>query len=402
MSFDFDKAKVFVAGIASLVLSVGIARFAYTPMLPIMQTQAGLSQSAGAWLASINYIGYFLGVVLTASIHDIRLKDTCYRLGMVIAVLSTMLMASTSNIWLWGLLRFFAGISSSAGILMSSGLVLNWLINNNKASKLGWHFSGIGLGIMLAAIVATFVHQSIDWREMWLVYGITCALLLYPALMWLPKPTRQHSHKTTKEALGKTPSPLFLRMLRLGYFCAGVGFVVNATFIVAIVNHTLGNDSQGYLIFILLGAAAAPSPIIWDKISHRMGHLNALLLACLIQTMGILLVAFDSSLTTLLISAILFGNTFIAIVNIVMTMSGQYYPKNPAKMMAKVALSYSFAQVVAPIAVAVMASHGLGYTQGLYLAGIVMVIGTLCVFCLKQLEQNKGNIEVRTQQVENL
>ena len=387
MANNRDKTKVLFSGIASLVLSVGIARFAYTPMLPILQSQTGLSHSAGAWLASINYIGYFIGVMLVSSIHNIQLKDKCYRLSMILAVVATLLMASSQNLWVWGTLMLLSGISSTGGILMSSGLVLNWLLTNRRGTKLGFHFSGIGIGIVIAALLPEIGHNYLGWKQLYIAYGILSVVLLYPALAWLPKPNQTLAQNKQQNHLEKVPPASYLRTLKLGYFCAGVGYVVSATFIVAIVNSALGNNSQGYLVFILLGAAAAPSPLIWDKLSHRFGNLNALILAFLLQTVGILLPAINSSLFTLLVSAILFGNTFIAIVSIVMTMSGHYYPSNPAKMMAKMTISYSFAQIIAPMVVALMAAHNLSYLDGLFLAGIVMIGGTLCMLRLKVLEK---------------
>ncbi|WP_237360657.1 YbfB/YjiJ family MFS transporter [Vibrio marisflavi] len=392
MSIDIKKAKVLFAGIASLILSVGIARFSYTPMLTILQSQTGLSQSAGAWLASTNYIGYFVGALLVATIHDIQLKDKCYRISMILAVLSTFMMASSQNVWVWATLMFFAGASSTGGVLMSSGLVLNWLLTNKKSAKLGLHFSGVGLGIIIAALLPEIARSYLTWSQLYIVYGGLSLALLYPALAWLPKPIHAPNKAKEKNNMANLPSARFLTTLKLGYFCAGVGYVVNATFIVAIVNQALGQGTQGYLIFILLGIAAAPSPIMWDKISHHIGNLNALVLACLLQTAGILIPAASSSLPWLLVSAILFGNTFIAIVNIVMTMSGHYSPSNPAKMMAKMTISYSIAQVVAPMVVAMMTAHSLDYLDGLLLAGVVMIGGTLCMLRLKFLDRSTSSI----------
>ena len=59
--------------VCALVLTLGLARFAYTPLLPIMRAQADLSLLAGGWLAAINYAGYMSGVLLaTASSRPMR------------------------------------------------------------------------------------------------------------------------------------------------------------------------------------------------------------------------------------------------------------------------------------------------------------------------------------------
>ena len=85
-----EKTKVLTAGILSLVVNLGVARFAYTPLLPLMQEQAGVSLAQGGWLASINYMGYFSGVVLVSFLSSLKTKDTYFRLGLILALVSSL------------------------------------------------------------------------------------------------------------------------------------------------------------------------------------------------------------------------------------------------------------------------------------------------------------------------
>ena len=117
--------KVLGAGIFSLLLALGVARFAYTPLLPLMQAQAGLGLGEGGWLAALNYAGYLSGALIASLISDLVLKDRLYRIGMVLAVLSTLLMGLTSDFTLWAVSRFVAGLSSAASMLLGTGLILN-------------------------------------------------------------------------------------------------------------------------------------------------------------------------------------------------------------------------------------------------------------------------------------
>jgi len=145
MTAQLERYRVLVAGILSLVLTMGIARFAYTPLLPIMQQHAGLGLSEGGWLASINYIGYLCGAITASLISNLTLKDRLYRLGLVLAVITTAGMGLTENLWLWSLLRFVAGFCSATGLLMGSGLILNWLIRHDHRSELGIHLAASAL-----------------------------------------------------------------------------------------------------------------------------------------------------------------------------------------------------------------------------------------------------------------
>ena len=389
MPDTYLRFRVLTAGILSLVLTLGIARFAYTPLLPLMQQQAGLGISAGGWLASINYLGYLCGAILAAMINDLVLKDRLYRIGLIIAVVSTAGMAVTTDFWLWSLMRFVAGLSSAAGLLLGSGLILNWLIRHDFRSELGVHFGGLGLGIFVCAAAVEIMSAGLDWSQQWWVLTLLGLVLLIPAWAWLPPPDSTSVTRAGSVMSDRPPSQRFMRLFILVYFCAGVGYVVSATFIVAIIERLPGLEGKGNWSFMLLGLAATPACIIWDLVARRIGELNALIIAFVLQIIGIVIPIISSNLLLTMLSAVLFGGTFIGIVSLVLTMAGRYYPTRPAKMMGKMTISYGIAQISAPAITGLIADFSGSYDNGLYLAAIMMLIGTLLMIRLKALENTE-------------
>ncbi len=382
-----ERIKVLSAGIASLLLSVGVARFAYTPLLPLMQDQAGLGISAAGWLAAVNYAGYLTGAGVATLISDLVLKDRLYRIGMVVALVTTPMMALTTNEVLWAVSRYFAGLGSAAGMLLGTGLILNWLIRHDHRSELGIHFAGLGLGIAGSAAVVEVLHRSFDWREQWYAFTLIGLLLLVPALGWFPRPARDSHTRSGIEMVDRPPSVLYLRLFLAAYFCAGFGYVIGATFIVAIVEDLPGLAGSGNLAFLAIGLGAAPAGIYWDLIARRVGDLNALVLAAVLQVVGIALPAVVGGLGATLVGAFLFGSTFLGMVSLVLTMAGRFYPTRPAKMMGKMTVSYGVAQIVGPSVMAWLGARYGGYVFGLSLAAGVMLVGTVLLLLLKLVER---------------
>ncbi|HEX9171133.1 MAG TPA: YbfB/YjiJ family MFS transporter [Telluria sp.] len=381
-----QRIKVLAGGIFSLLLSLGVARFAYTPLLPLMQEQAGLGITDAGWLAAINYAGYLCGALAASLIGDLVLKDRLYRLGMLVAVASTLLMGLTTDVVLWAVLRFFAGLSSAAGMLLGTGLILNWLIRHNHRSELGIHFAGIGLGIAMCAALAQFLTPELNWREQWFAFTVLGCFLLIPALRWMPRPNTSGLTTTGQKMQDRPPGALYLQVFMAAYFCAGMGFVISATFIVAIVNKLPNLAGQGNLAFLAIGIGAAPACIIWDLVARRIGELNALIAAAVLQIVGILLPLLAGGLVMTLVGALLFGATFVGMVSLVMTMAGRYYPTRPAKMMGKMTLTYGTAQIAGPAATGALAAHFGSYGVGLYLAAALMLLGTCLLLALKFVE----------------
>jgi predicted MFS family arabinose efflux permease len=392
MANQLDRFKVLSAGIISLILMLGIARFSYTPMLPLMQAQAGMGISEGGWLAAINYIGYLSGAIIAASISDLQLKDKLYRIGLVIAVLTTWMMGITDNFWLWSASRFLAGLSSAAGLLIGSGLIMNWLIRHDFRSELGIHFGGLGLGIAFCAIIVELTLTHLSWSEQWYLMSIVGLLLMIPAWGWLPKPDASGMTQSGNVMQDNPPGKHFLQIFMIVYFCAGVGYVVSATFIVDIVNELPGMEGKGAWTFMVIGLAAAPACILWDLIARKVGDINALIMAFLLKIVAVLIPALTANIFLVMISAALFGATFLGIVSLVLSMAGRYYPTKPAKMMGKMTISYGIAQIAAPAITGMIAEYSDGsYSNGLYLATGMMVIGSILMFRLKALEQKPAS-----------
>ncbi|MFZ2391206.1 YbfB/YjiJ family MFS transporter [Rhodoferax sp.] len=385
------RLKVLSAGIFSLILTLGVARFAYTPLLPLMQQQAGLGVAEAGWLAAINYAGYLSGALIASRISSLVLKDRLYRIGMVLAIVSTLVMGLSTNVVVWALSRYVAGLTSAAGMLLGTGLIMNWLIRHNHRSELGIHFAGIGLGIAGCAGAVMLFTPWLDWREQWFAFTALGCLLLVPALRWLPPPDTSGLTTSGQKLQDQPPSPLYLRVFMAAYFCAGFGYVVSVTFIVAIVNQLPGLAGWGNLVFLAIGIGAAPACINWDFIARRTGDLNALILAALLQIVGILLPVLVPGLWAAMLGALLFGGTFIGMVSLVLSMAGRYYPGMPAKMMGKMTLSYGVAQVIGPAMTGQIGAQFGSYNAGLYVAAAVMALGAGLLMLLKLVEKRDAS-----------
>lgn len=372
--------QVITAGICALVLTVGLARFAYTPLLPVMRLDAGLTAAGGGWLATFNYLGYLAGTVLVARVGDMQLKFRFYRIGLVLAVVSTGLMGTTTDMATWGVLRFVAGLSSTAGLLLASGLVLHWLLAHQRRPQLGLHFAGLGVGIAVSGLAAAAMADQLTSSRQWIALGTLAVVFLIPAWAWMPPPAAISS--ATGANAPPPPGRRWRWLLIASYFCAGVGFVVSATFIVAILVETPAFAGHGSWVWVLVGLTAIPSTFAWDRLSNRLGLIRTLMLAYALQATSFVLPLLDGGLWAGAASAVLFGLTFAGIVSLTLTVVGRHYPHNPAKAMATLTLSYGVAQIIAPAIAGTLARDSGSYQGALVLAAIMMVIGFVLLWCI--------------------
>ncbi|MDD4886786.1 MAG: YbfB/YjiJ family MFS transporter [Thiomonas sp.] len=371
-----QRLRVLFAGICALILTVGLARFAYTPMLPIMRSEAGLSPLAAGWLATFNYAGYISGAMIAASIGSLQQKFVLYRIGLVLAVVTTAGLGLTDNPVLWAVLRFLSGLSSTAGLLLASGLALNWLIRNGHRPELGLHFTGLGLGIVVSGLAVGAMMDWLDWAQQWVGLGLLGLVFFVPAWLWLPPPAPSAALPASgMHAAAAPPARRWMLLMIAMYFCAGFGYVISATFIVAILDKLPLLAGKGGWVWVIVGLAAAPSSFLWDRMARARGDIPALLLAFALQTASILLPAVTANPWLNLLSAVLYGGTFVGIVSLTLTLIGRRFPANPAKAMARLTLSYGVSQMVAPAMAGYIAARTSSYHGALYITAVIMLIG---------------------------
>jgi MFS family permease len=323
-----------LGGICGLVLTIGLARFAYTPLLPALQAQTGLNDASAGGLAAVNYAGYIVGALVTAWMDDVRWRHRFYSAGLWMALLTTGAMALSSWLPAWGLWRFLGGLCGATGMLLGSGLVLGWLMRQGRRPELGVLFIGLGLGIVVSALGAWVLSRIWTlWSDQWLAF-------------------------------------------------AALGFVISATFTVAIVEREPALAGQGALAWALVGLAAMPAVFLWDRVARKVGDIRALMLAFGLQTVSIVLPALSGSLTAALIGAVGYGATFIGIVSLTLALVGRRAPQNPGKAMARLTLSYGAAQMIAPVVAGAMAQATGSFKGALWLTAAVMLVGMALLLAL--------------------
>ena len=385
--FAPNKFTVMFAGICAIILTMGIARYAFTPMIPYMQQQAGMTESLSGWLAGWSYIGYLVGLFIVWLMRDLKLKDYFYRYSLFIAVFSTAIMAMHDHSLIWYLSRFFAGISTAFGFMLGTGLVLKWLIHNHKQQEMGLHFAGIGLGIIVSALVVDFaadqatqysLANDLGWRAQWLILAAAGFLLSIPAFLLMPLPKSEEIQEASQTDRSKEPSDRWLLLLTIAYICAGFSNTVNITF-TSLITEYIPLKSEGTTMWLYVGLAAAPAPFIWDRIARKIGYLYSIRTAFAINIASNFLMTATSSYTAIMLSSLLFGFAFVGIVSLTLTIIGNKYRHRATQVMAQLTLGYCIAQILSPIIAGVIAEQSGSFNLALFAVSGIMVLGMVCL-----------------------
>lgn len=366
-----------LASMAALLTTFGIARFIYTPLLPLMQDSTGFGDDWAGYLASANYVGYLLGALAATQVHSLGLKKTLLQVSVILAALTNIMMGLTQNEWLWMLMRFISGLCSVGGMIIGTSLLMLATPPAQSMQRLSIHFSAIGLGLALGALWVLLFKSTQTWAELWISSGMLIIILGAPALrfnQWSIHPLKQQAINQLKDI---PISKLFLALFAAAYFCEGVGYVISATFLVSILQKQTTIPHLGDYAWLLVGLAMAPSCWLWTQLAKRIGDFPALISAYLVQAVGIILPVISDSEILAMVGAILFGGTVIGIVSMVLIYGGRMAGSRPTTIMGLLTACFGIAQVIAPAFAGWMAERQGHFDTSLILAATVTVLGAL-------------------------
>jgi predicted MFS family arabinose efflux permease len=375
--------NILLAGILSIIVGVGVARFAFTSLLPSM-LEDFLSVTNAGLFASVNFAGYLSGAVLTIFIKDINTKVKLFRLGIVLSIITTFILATSTNEILWFISRIVAGLGSAFVLIIGGAIVMLKLNYEDKTKAMGIHFSGIGVAITVSELLSQYVLKSGTFFDAWMVLSVF-GLVISIYCVYILSFDKELKKEAPKHKVSKDMFTPYVILLILAYFTAGIGFVVQATFFPDIINSLSGLDGYGSLGWLVVGIAGIPSAIIWMRLAHRFGSVDIIIVTFILQIIGVLIPALTNNIYLNLLSGALYGSTFIAHVALFMNYGGKLAGKNPVIFMGAMTAAYGIGQVSAPLySVALFESYG-NYDMTLYVTAFLVSFGIVFLSVAKRI-----------------
>jgi MFS family permease len=347
---------------------MGVGRFAFTPVLPLMQDEFGITLAEGGWLASANYLGYLAGALSAALVADVARRGAI-RLGLVTIALSTLAMGATENFAAWMALRFLPGFASAWVLVCVSAWSLELLGTAGRPALGGAVYAGVGAGIAFAGITCLILIQvGSSSSATWVVLGAAAfvvALALWPVV---GSDAREAADTpASKAAVAEIPEYWHL------VFCHGafgLGYIIPATFLPVMAKQVIAEPLWFGLAWPVFGVAALISTLAAARLTHVTGQRQVWILGNVAMGIGVLVPIWVPGLAGIAIAAICVGGTFM-----VNTMAGMQEARRVAgaragELMAAMTSAFAAGQIAGPLLAGWLARFESGFMAALAAAAI--------------------------------
>ncbi|WP_411032996.1 YbfB/YjiJ family MFS transporter [Shinella sp. BYT-45] len=376
-----EPVRAAVAGALAMAVAMGLGRFFYTPVLPGMMAGLGLDAAAAGIIAAANFAGYLLGAVLAAygwaAGHERRLA-----IGALAAtVLLLVAMGLVSSVAALSAVRFLAGLASAFAMIFTSGIVLTIGLDHRDPRVQMAHFSGVGGGIAVSAVLVYLLSLAgfsamPAWRVDWLAGALLAALGLAAVARLLPR--RERGGPALREPPVAWTRPL--AALTLGYGLFGIGYVVTATFIVAIAREGAQSPLLECLTWLVTGTSAAISLAAWKPAERRYGVAAVYVLAILVETAGVAATVTLPFPLSALAGGALLGLTFMVITAYGLQLGRVLASQSPRRVLALMTAAFGVGQILGPLGAGFLAARTGSYVlPSLAAAGILLLAAAVTV-----------------------
>lgn len=367
-----------LAGFTALGVAMGIGRFAFTPILPMMQQDAAVSVGEGGWLASANYLGYLLGALSAVSLR-VR-ATTAIRAGLVIIDLVTLAMGLTQSFAAWLVLRALAGVGSAWVLVFASAWALGKLSTADRSVLRGTVFAGVGTGIAVAGVFcAALMQRSVGSPKAWQGLGVV-ALVGTLAIWRTLRADQDGSGKQRRRQTGHRYRWDFDSVrLVLCYGIFGFGYIIPATFVPAMARELVKDPLVFGWAWPVFGIAAAISTLVAAAGTRSVGNRRLWALSHLIMALGVAAPVAWPNLGGIMIAALLVGGTFM-----INTMGGMQEAQmvggpHATRLMAVMTAAFATGQIGGPLLVTyTVGPHG-DFSRPLLIACLLLVVSAVAL-----------------------
>jgi predicted MFS family arabinose efflux permease len=344
-----DGVTIVILALAPAI-GVGIARFAYSLVLPDMRASLDWSYAAAGFMNTVNAVGYLVGALAAASVIKRIGQFGSIFYGSLTCVIALAISAASGNFLVLSLARLAAGIGGAIAFV-AGGVAAARLSHNHRshaALLLSIYYIGPGIGIVLSGIAAPLVLAALGPGSWWIVWGVLAAITALLCLALASVRTDKDAGDPAKKQERAALKPMALVLA--SYCVYSVATIAYMTFMIAWLAKAGAGALTQSVFWILLGLGGVASPFLWSWtiVSTRGGRAMAMLTT--FTFVAVMIGLFANVRALQFLSAFAFGSVLLAVVSASTAFVRRNYPATawPSGVGA-MTVAFGLGQAIGPI-----------------------------------------------------
>lgn len=370
------------AGLCANLVGVGLARFAYTPLIPALVTEHWFVASQAAYLGAANLIGYLVGALISRRLTQYVRTTSLLRTMMLVVAASFFACGCQIPFFWFSVCRFAAGFAGAVLMVVGAPIVLQLVPPTRRGFAAGIIIAGVGGGIIVSG---TLVPILLRWGLVETWFGLGLLSLLLTMLVWRQWPA-EPAISAKVETTPHRPvqvGRVLLTTVYVGSMLTAIGLVPHYVFVVDFIARGLGYGIEvGSHFWLISGIGALAGPALIGHVGDQIGFKMAFRLSYLIQGTMMAILALTTNFALLVLSSIVIGAFIAGIVPLALGRIQEILPHDDEARKAAWRTSttaFAIGQAIAGYGYSYIFSQTNGAYQLLFTLGAITFLIALCI-----------------------
>ncbi len=364
------------AGLLSIAVAFGFARYGYGLFVPEFREDFGLSTEALGFIAAGAYASYLAALLATGALVARVGPRPLVVIGGLSAAGGMLMIALAQNTILLVIGVILAATSPGWAWAPFSDAVARMISPDIQSRTLSIITTGTTFGILVAGPAALVAGGA--WRGAWIAFAVVAiAVTVWDAFLLPSGPHQKDDEDDAAEQpelkprwfIGSSSTRLFAVAASFGF-----GGTVYWTYAVDLISDAGGfAESAGPIFWAVVGAAGIAGVATGD-VMYRLGlrrSLVGILLALGIATL--VLGAAPMSLLALGMSSVLFGASFMAMSSLLVTWNSIVFPNQPGTGFSATQTFLALGTISGPAVMGVFGGR-IGMETAFIVTGILVLL----------------------------
>ena len=292
---------------AGLLLGMGLGRFSYTPIIPMLIQSNQLTPAETGYIGAINLSGYIFGALLLPTLRNWSSEPKLIRICFIVGLFSLFASIAPLGFFWLAFWRFCLGVLVAIIMILCIAYVTRFAPENRVALATSISFTGVGAGILISSSILPYLLRfGLEWAWAGSAF-IGLVATIVGLWCWRGAPNLEVSISLTNVSQQKLSNSG--RKLVLVQALFSIGLIPHSIYWVDYLVRDLRNPIEfGSMQWVLVGVGGLIGTLLWGKLADRIGLNISLVIVFVTLTLSAISPVILTGIMALTLSSLLFGS----------------------------------------------------------------------------------------------
>jgi sugar phosphate permease len=160
-----------------------VNRFNYSPMIPLLKADLGISNTQAGWLMAIFFIAYTIFQLPSGFLGDRFGPRRALTWGAVVSIAGNLIFSQATSFGILSLGQLVNGLGQAMGWTSSLKMIVSWFPRSRRATAIGLFATSVTLGSSVGIRLSGLLGDHLGWRSSFIIPPVLMAIVVL--LFWM-------------------------------------------------------------------------------------------------------------------------------------------------------------------------------------------------------------------------